>query len=939
MSNKCIEAKRKRAKKADLRVSRAKKFAIAGVSTVATLAVTVTPGVAEAVTTQTYTVGVPGVSGLPNDPNAINNAVVNVHDTNPVVISFDNPTFFPNSSSLPGVWLSNPLALVNGTTYLTNVNVIAYGHGAYSTSQAYRAMLESASGATRPGYDPVLGAGPRLNDPAAVTITGNNAPHYPLPGGDPGAPPAYTVTNPGFLLDQELLTLTLLRNPARQNGGLYTRFPVLAGALLGVSPDEVGTPAQQTFTVDGRTYNVVILDPTFEYDLLSDAPAAANPIAYANSVMASIFLTNLLSTSGAPGGTPYTAPDGTIYFTITPPNGQLPLLAPVRLPTDLLSLATGQQIANPLASALEPVLTMYTNIGYTDWQRNADGTYTRTLNEFGQVVPFGTNTTTWQEMLYLPGDTILLSGLGLGTATTEVLLGGTTFFLSLVDPTALPLDPEIQALLSAPGTAITDVSRDVGNALTSFLLDAGADLPNEVPPSLIAPLRDLAAQVTAELPDGPTTLSESPLADVLYLSDLDPFDFAGFAEAFIDGVESGEAAFGEGGWLIGNGLDSTVDGVAGGDGGLLFGDGGDGGAGADGGNAGLFGRGGNGGIGVFSVNGGAGGDGGNGGALFGNAGNGANGANGALGQNGGDGGNGGNAGLFGNGGQGGQGGLGGNGTDGVNVAWNGTSQAPNGTRVIVVNPNGNAPAGGANANQAGGNGANAPTATQGILAPNPSGGAGGVGGNGGGVAGPGGNGGNGGNATASSNTLGSGNATGGVGGEGGDGIAPGADGGDGGDGGNANSANNRNATAGNGGRGGDGADGANGNTGANGGRGGAGGNGGLLGGDGGAGGRGGAGGTGGAGQDGGDAGDGGDGGDATGTGTGTRTHGTGGQAGEAGDGGTGGDGGNGGTGGTGGNRGLAGSSGSAGDRGDDGDSGSDGNDGSSGSSGSNGGTP
>ncbi|MGW6036535.1 PGRS repeat-containing protein [Gordonia terrae] len=77
---------------------------------------------------------------------------------------------------------------------------------------------------------------------------------------------------------------------------------------------------------------------------------------------------------------------------------------------------------------------------------------------------------------------------------------------------------------------------------------------------------------------------------------------------------------------IGDGADGTADNPDGGNGGLLWGDGGDAYAGGRGGDAGMFGSGGHGGDGVIGVAGGAGGDGGRGGWLFGNGGRGGDGA-------------------------------------------------------------------------------------------------------------------------------------------------------------------------------------------------------------------------------------------------------------------------------------------------------------------------
>ena len=136
---------------------------------------------------------------------------------------------------------------------------------------------------------------------------------------------------------------------------------------------------------------------------------------------------------------------------------------------------------------------------------------------------------------------------------------------------------------------------------------------------------------------------------------------------------------GPGGFLIGDGLDAAARlrrrrHCNGGNGGLLWGNGGDGANGGTGGNAGLFfGNGGNGGNGVLPYSttenvvseATPGGNGGNGSFFFGNGGNGGNGADAVYeggvrvspATAGGDGGNAGNGALFfGNGGNGGDGG-------------------------------------------------------------------------------------------------------------------------------------------------------------------------------------------------------------------------------------------------------------------------------------------
>ncbi|MGE2738063.1 PGRS repeat-containing protein, partial [Mycolicibacterium vaccae] len=145
-------------------------------------------------------------------------------------------------------------------------------------------------------------------------------------------------------------------------------------------------------------------------------------------------------------------------------------------------------------------------------------------------------------------------------------------------------------------------------------------------------------------------------------SDMAPSPTALLAAAQNTGTPA-RPMFGPGGWLGGDGLDAAADctGTAcnGGNGGLLFGNGGKGANGGIGGNAGLIGNGGAGGAGLAGQ---AGGDGGRGGSLFGNGGAGGAGGAGVRGADatepGGDGG----AGTA--GGRGGAGGGGGAGGDG-----------------------------------------------------------------------------------------------------------------------------------------------------------------------------------------------------------------------------------------------------------------------------------
>ena len=212
--------------------------------------------------------------------------------------------------------------LLNWTAYLSNVNLIAYGDGAIAAGQAYQAFLDSVNGQTHEGYDPytVGGAltGPRKivlvdaqGQVTLVTVTPTNdptdLPDIVYPGS--GQPPAHESAQDGGVLDMTVLSLVLVRNPGRANGGLYARFAPLYQELTGVNPispdrqdilpegvdpelltnllrgdtgdldlDELGNLRVVLENADGKPIVVTLkADIGWQYDLLSDAPATANP--------------------------------------------------------------------------------------------------------------------------------------------------------------------------------------------------------------------------------------------------------------------------------------------------------------------------------------------------------------------------------------------------------------------------------------------------------------------------------------------------------------------------------------------------------------------------------------------------------------------------------------------------------------------------------------
>ncbi|CAJ1510142.1 PE-PPE domain-containing protein [[Mycobacterium] burgundiense] len=440
--------------------------------------------------------------------------------------------------------------LVNWTAYLQNVNLIAYGDGAIAAGQAYQALVDNFKGQTPEGYDPVT-VGDPLTGPRQIVIVGANDPTgrttqsqtfsniielataayalnipgigHQVPMPNPTAQPDLEVT-PGGVIDATLLSLILLRNPGRPGGGLYSQFAPIYQEITGTNPV---TPDRQDVLPDGVDPELVAkllrgepiddisletliaalenadgqpilitikADATWEYDLLSDAPLTANPVAWANSAASSLLVFNLLGGllelgSGAvdPADPPigvktYVAPDGTIYATLT--QSQLPLLAPFRLPAQLFGLVTGEDINTPGADAIEPLLKVLTNIAYADVVRNVDPvtgeiTYDRTHLEHHVQTLFGTQTLDRETALYLPGDLISVLGKGVGDEMTDVLERTLVRVVELLNEIGIEAEvaPEVAQLLRVPGDAITTVSRDVGDGVSQALAAIGPHLP------------------------------------------------------------------------------------------------------------------------------------------------------------------------------------------------------------------------------------------------------------------------------------------------------------------------------------------------------------------------------------------------------------------------------------------------------------------------------
>lgn len=213
--------------------------------------------------------------------------------------------------------------------------------------------------------------------------------------------------------------LIFVNNVSRPGGGLLalaTPFTNLFGLNL-TTPDAGSyTNADQT-----KVLNTSILDITWAYNPLSDAPTTLNPLAWANSAAAGVFLTYLLPDEDnnisshvlpkliggiADGVKVMIDPTGgqglqmipvlgdllklfnvnVLDFPgnatyITYDSGNLPLLEPFRVAPHLLNLVPGVDIPTPLTDSIEPALRKLVNMGYQDVN---PANLERTFNEAGE---------------------------------------------------------------------------------------------------------------------------------------------------------------------------------------------------------------------------------------------------------------------------------------------------------------------------------------------------------------------------------------------------------------------------------------------------------------------------------------------------------------------------------------------------------------------------
>ncbi|WP_135457967.1 PE-PPE domain-containing protein [Mycobacterium sp. DL99] len=212
--------------------------------------------------------------------------------------------------------------------------------------------------------------------------------------------------------------LIFVNNVSRPGGGLFA----LATPFTNLFGLDLTTPDAGSYTNADKTkvLNTSILDITWAYNPLSDVPTTLNPLAWANSLAAGVFLTYLLPDEGNNIGN-HVLPklgagilDGVKVMLdptggqglqmipvlgdllklfnvnvlnypgkatyITYDSGNLPLLEPFRVIPHLANLVPGVHIPTPLTDSVEDALRKMVNMGYQDV--NPD-TLERTFGEAG----------------------------------------------------------------------------------------------------------------------------------------------------------------------------------------------------------------------------------------------------------------------------------------------------------------------------------------------------------------------------------------------------------------------------------------------------------------------------------------------------------------------------------------------------------------------------
>jgi PE-PPE domain-containing protein len=216
--------------------------------------------------------------------------------------------------------------------------------------------------------------------------------------------------DPKFAPSNTQLSFLQIASPFAGNGGLYGRFPGIAIPII-TDAMGVGQATRYDTTYVAR-----------EYDMYADFPAYFNPLAIANSLLAiryghpdAYYDPLLAGTSPAYVTTVHNTAQGSTDTYVLYHATHLPLLGPVR---ELARLMFLMPLTEPMLSAVEPLLRLVIDMGYTD-RVNADPA---TPTPFSFITP---PAKIFEAVAGLPG--------ALTRGATNLLNGGQTA-ITLPDP-------------------------------------------------------------------------------------------------------------------------------------------------------------------------------------------------------------------------------------------------------------------------------------------------------------------------------------------------------------------------------------------------------------------------------------------------------------------------------------------------------------------------
>ena len=281
------------------------------------------------------------------------------------------------------------------------------------------------------------------------------------------------------------LTFVMIASPFAGNGGIFGRFPG-----VGIPGVTAGMGAAQPSRYD-TDYSVLM------YDTYADFPAYFNPVSLLNSALSiryghpdayydpidpatSYAYLNQVDDNGAGGTDRYI-----LYY-----NPHLPLLGPLR---ELASLTQTSALAEPLISAIEPLLRVLVDMSYTD-RVNANPSAS---------VPFSFITPPQkviEALTALPG--ALAQGVG------NLVSGG--------HATVTPPNP-LGNLTPVPMVPFSSTAVQGSQARIALVPALQQDVPEQKPDE--EPVKPTASATKPDDPPASTDLKASPLAAVTSASD------------------------------------------------------------------------------------------------------------------------------------------------------------------------------------------------------------------------------------------------------------------------------------------------------------------------------------------------------------------------------------------------------------------------------------